>query len=84
MSDAGALWIAAACIAVNGALIAWNVRTGVRLLRERKAAMQANELLMRLCLQAFHLQHLPIWLAWQRTLGDISVNVTASPHWPGE
>jgi hypothetical protein len=40
--------------------------------------LATDELLSRLCLQAYMTQHTPIWHAWAQSMGNYRVEITAS------
>ncbi len=55
------------------------VRT-CRVLAATKRTLVLEELLRRICVDAFLLRHRPVWLAWTAAMGDIDISVTAIPR----
>ena len=86
----GAIAIYAMAIGCNFVLMARNRRLQRKLdadraeaLAERDQAIVLNALLARLCIESCQRDMLPVWKAWTRTMGSISVAVSAQT-WDGE
>lgn len=72
MTDA-VFWIGWVCVVVNAF-------TFGLLMRRIRAFQRAYNLLMRIAVDAYVLQHAPVWAAWSGTLGEINVEISTRPR----
>jgi hypothetical protein len=72
-------------LGVNAGLVVLNGILSWRLWRRIRHVIVLDQLLMRLCVTAFRRQSQPVWMPWMRSMGEITVEITAKrKQWTDE